>query len=61
MGYRKGDSVVAKKDLGGVLSKSVPRGSSGVVTETFLGRPTRVAFRVGNQTVERSVNDREAG
>jgi hypothetical protein len=61
MSHRKGDSVVAKKDLGGVSSETVPRGTPGVVTETLLGQPTRASFRVGNKTVERSVNGREAG
>lgn len=60
MGYKKGDDVVAKKDLGGVVRDSVRAGSKGTVTETnAFGEPTKVAFRDGNQTKEIRVNGRE--
>jgi len=59
MGYRKGDSVAAKKDIGGVIRDSVPAGSRGVVTETRGGEPSKVQFRVGNRSVEVDVNGRE--
>jgi hypothetical protein len=59
MGYRKGDSVAANKDIGGVVRDSVPAGARGVVTETCGGEPSKVQFRVGNRSVEVRVNGRE--
>ncbi|MFJ1460871.1 hypothetical protein [Nocardia wallacei] len=60
MGYKKGDDVVAKKDLGGVVRDSVRAGSGGTVTGVdAFGNPTKVAFRDGDRTKEIRVNARE--
>ncbi|MGW5453045.1 hypothetical protein [Nocardia sp. NPDC003979] len=60
MGYKKGDEVVANKDLGGIVRDSVGAGSKGTVTGTdAFGNPTKVAFRDGDRTKEIRVNGRE--
>lgn len=52
--------VVARKDMGGVVRDSVPRGSRGTVTEVdAFGQPTKASFRVGHKNVEVRVNGRE--
>ncbi|NUS44749.1 MAG: hypothetical protein HOQ24_13805 [Mycobacteriaceae bacterium] len=60
MGYKKGDEVAARKDLGGVTRDSVPAGSKGTVTKTsWTGEPTEATFRVGNESRTIRVNGRE--
>lgn len=49
MGYCKGDTVTARRQIEGMNTPLVPAGSRGtVVATTLLGRPKRVHFAIAD-------------
>ena len=46
MGFRKGEQVVAVKDIGGFMRDLVPKGSQGIVVDCGWATPTKVQFTV---------------
>ena len=56
MGFRKGEQVVAVRDIGGIMRDPVPKGSQGIVVDCGWATPTKVQF-----TVKRPVLDGQEG
>lgn len=56
-GFRRGESVVAIKDIGGYARDFVPKGSQGVVVDCGWATPTKVQFVVkgGMFTMDKKV------
>lgn len=63
--FDKGDNVVSKKEIGGVIRDHVPAGTPGVVIEAGWGARARVRFKVsggsfsGDRAVDVDVDDND--
>ena len=53
--HRRGETVVAVKDIGGILRDPVPAGSQGVVIESGWATPTKVQFTVKGWLADKKV------